>query len=102
MIELLLAALIFVVAIAFVVAPLRRRPEEPSARGREEERREARLAELEARKEAKYRELRDAELDRASGKLSEEDFSRQDAELRREAVEILDQIDGEKKPRGPG
>ena len=47
-------------------------------------------AELEALKEAKYREIRDAELDHAAGKLSDEDFALLDAELRREAVEILD------------
>ena len=47
------------------------------------------IAELEARKEAKYRQIRDAELDREQGKLSQEDWRRQDAELRREAIEIL-------------
>ncbi len=46
--------------------------------------------ELEALKEAKYREIRDAELDHAAGKLSDEDFAILDAELRREAIEILD------------
>jgi len=46
--------------------------------------------ELDALKEAKYREIRDAELDHAAGKLSDEDFALLDAELRREAVEILD------------
>jgi cytochrome c-type biogenesis protein CcmF len=46
--------------------------------------------ELEALKEAKYREIRDAELDHAAGKLSDEDFAILDAELRKEAVEILD------------
>ncbi|HET7484004.1 MAG TPA: heme lyase CcmF/NrfE family subunit [Solirubrobacterales bacterium] len=45
--------------------------------------------ELEALKEAKYREIRDAELDHAAGKLSDEDFALLDAELRSEAVEIL-------------
>jgi cytochrome c-type biogenesis protein CcmF len=45
--------------------------------------------ELEALKEAKYREIRDAELDHAAGKLSDEDFALLDAELRREAIEIL-------------
>ena len=48
--------------------------------------------ELEALKEAKYREIRDAELDHAAGKLSDEDFAILDAELRREAVEILDRV----------
>jgi cytochrome c-type biogenesis protein CcmF len=43
-------------------------------------------------KEAKYREIRDAELDHASGKLSDEDYAILDAELRKEAVEILDAV----------
>jgi cytochrome c-type biogenesis protein CcmF len=59
----------------------------PSRRTR---RRLAADTELEALKEAKYREIRDAELDHAAGKLSDEDFALLDAELRREAVEILD------------
>ena len=46
--------------------------------------------EADARKEAKYREIRDAELDHATGKLSDEDFALVDAELREEALEILD------------
>ncbi len=45
-----------------------------------------------AQKEAKYREIRDAELDHAAGKLSDEDFALLDAELRKEAVEILDRV----------
>jgi len=48
--------------------------------------------ELEALKEAKYREIRDAELDHAAGKLSDEDFALLDAELRKEAIEILDSV----------
>jgi cytochrome c-type biogenesis protein CcmF len=50
--------------------------------------------ELEALKEAKYREIRDAELDHAAGKLSDEDFALLDAELRSEAVKILDSGNG--------
>jgi len=50
--------------------------------------------ELEALKEAKYREIRDAELDHAAGKLSDDDFALLDAELRKEAIEILDSADG--------
>ena len=45
-------------------------------------------------KEAKYREIRDAELDHAAGKLSDEDFALLDTELHRETVEILDRTDG--------
>ncbi|HET7589475.1 MAG TPA: cytochrome c-type biogenesis CcmF C-terminal domain-containing protein [Solirubrobacterales bacterium] len=51
-----------------------------------------------ARKEAKYREIRDAELDHAAGKLSDEDFAVLDAELRREALTILDGEDGPELP----
>jgi cytochrome c-type biogenesis protein CcmF len=47
-------------------------------------------SELEALKEAKYREIRDAELDHAAGKLSDDDFALLDAELRGEAIAILD------------
>ena len=47
------------------------------------------IAALEAAREAKYREIRDAGIDRESGKLSEE----LDAELRREAVAILDRLE---------
>jgi cytochrome c-type biogenesis protein CcmF len=43
-------------------------------------------------KELKYGEIRDAELDHASGKLSDEDYAILDAELRKEAVEILDAV----------
>src|ERR1700749_4919429 len=43
-------------------------------------------------KEAKYREIRYAELDHASGKLSDQDYAILDAELRKEAVEILDAV----------
>jgi cytochrome c-type biogenesis protein CcmF len=58
--------------------------------------------ESDARKEAKYREIRDAQLDHAAGKLSDEDFALLDAELRREAVELLDGAEngnGAAKPR---
>jgi cytochrome c-type biogenesis protein CcmF len=54
----------------------------------------ARDGELEALKEAKYREIRDAELDHAAGKLSDEDFALLDAELRNEAIAILDSANG--------
>ena len=51
------------------------------------------IADLEARKEAKYREIRDAELDREQGKLSDADWARADAALRREAIAILRELD---------
>ena len=89
--EYVLLALIVLALAAFVGAPLLRRGREPQAGG--EERLAARVAALEARKESKYREIRDAELDRAAGKLSDSDFDAVDAELRSEAVEILRELD---------
>ena len=89
--EYVLLALIVIALIAFVGAPLARRAREPQAA--REERLAARVAELEARKESKYREIRDAELDHAAGKLSDADFGSVDAELRGEAVGILKDLD---------
>ena len=84
----LLLAFVIVAMVAFVVTiPLRRRAAEP------DDPIEAEVADLEARKEVKYREIRDAEADHASGKLSDEDFSRLDAELRQEAISILKRLD---------
>ena len=54
-----------------------------------------RIAELEARKEAKYREIRDAEMDMRTGKLSDRDFRILDRQLRAEAMEILRALDEE-------
>ena len=85
MTEILLGALLFVLVAAFVLVPLRRERSEGGE--------DPRIAELESRKEAKYREIRDTELDHAAGKLDDEDFRRQEAELRSEAVEILNQLE---------
>jgi hypothetical protein len=70
-----------------VTGPLRR----PAAE--QDERRRAELADLEAAREAKYREIRDAELDYKTGKLSDEDFRALDTTLRGEAIEILRRLD---------
>jgi hypothetical protein len=51
------------------------------------------LAELEAAREAKYREIRDAELDHLTGKLSDADYAAVDGTLRAEAVQILRALD---------
>ena len=52
-----------------------------------------RRRDLEAAKEAKYREIHDAELDHRMGKLSEADWRSLDRELRAQAIEILRQLD---------
>jgi hypothetical protein len=54
---------------------------------------EDRRAALEAAKEAKYREIRDAELDYKTGKLSDADWRSLDRTLRSEAVELLKRLD---------
>ena len=86
-------ALLVIVAVlagvvAIVTAPLR------AGRGERERAESAdRVAELEARKEAKYREIRDAEMDLRTGKLSDEDHRVLDRQLRAEAVEVLHALD---------
>ena len=77
---LLLAGVILVVS-----APLRRgrRADAPGSGER---------SVLEAAREAKYREIRDAELDYRTGKLSREDYELLDSALRAEALEILNRL----------
>ena len=89
--EILLALVIVAVVVWFVSGPIRRSAGETKSASERLE--DPRVAELEARKEAKYREIRDAELDREQGKLSRADWSRQDTELRREAIDILKELD---------
>jgi hypothetical protein len=103
-----LIAVVIAVVVAVVTAPLRSRspapdaaaPADPAAPGPAATRsgasaaeREAARAELEAEREAKYREIRDAELDFRTGKLSPQDYEGLDATLRAEAVEILRRLD---------
>lgn len=82
---LLIIAVLFAVVV-FVTTPLRRARSGDDATGSE-------LAELEAARDAKYRELRDAELDHRTGKLSDSDYQTLESSLRGEAVEILRSID---------
>jgi hypothetical protein len=86
-VEFVLVIVVLAAVAVFVAVPLRRRPS-PGDVGED-----PRRAELEARKEALYRQIRDAELDRAQGKLSNGDWRRLDAELRREAIEVLRALD---------
>jgi hypothetical protein len=74
------------IAAAIVAVPLRRGPDVDR---REDERRAA----LEAAKEAKYREIRDAELDFRMGKMTDADYRQTDRELRAQAVTILRDLD---------
>jgi hypothetical protein len=97
----ILLALAIVAALAwFVTAPLRRGDDEDASAAAAIE--DPRVADLEARKEALYRQIRDAELDRAQGKLSEADWRRADAELRRDALEVLKELDAASAAGDPG
>jgi hypothetical protein len=85
-VEVVLPALALAALVAFlVVQPLRSAPADAAPFDRR--------ADLEAAKEAKYREIRDAELDFRMGKLSEADWKPLDAELRAQAIEILRELD---------
>ena len=53
----------------------------------------AEAADLEAARDAKYREIREAEMDYRTGKLSEDDWRAIDHDLRAEAIEILRRLD---------
>jgi hypothetical protein len=79
-----LVALTLLIAVV-VTAPLRKNAEQRQPTPR--------IEELTAAKEAKYREIRDAELDHRMGKLSREDWRAVDRELRGEAIEILRELD---------
>ena len=93
--EYALALLVLAVLVALAVARPLRSP------GEEERRDQNRIAELEAAKEAKYREIRDAELDHRMGKLSREDWRAVDSDLRAEAIVILSELDRlEGRPSG--
>jgi hypothetical protein len=81
----LAAIALLAVVLALLLGPLRR---PRGDLGPSDER-----AELEAQREAKYREIRDAELDFRTGKLSRDDHTAIDATLRAEALEILERLE---------
>jgi hypothetical protein len=88
----MLAYLIVLAVLAGVIylisSPLRAARRETAA-----DRAASRRAELEAARDAKYREIRDAELDLQTGKLSAEDYEAVDRTLRGEAIQILNRLD---------
>ena len=84
---LLVMALVGIVAV-FVSNPLRRGVSE---RALHED--EGRRADLEAAKVSKYREIRDADMDRRTGKLSDQDWRELDRRLRGEAITLLHELD---------
>ncbi len=86
MIDFLVILVVLALVVLLVSAPLRSRRTDEATESAEH-------AELEAARDAKYREIRDAELDYRVGKLSEEDWRALDRGLRAEAVAILRRLD---------
>lgn len=95
--QLLLVVAVAAAVVAVVLAPLRAPLGDRD--GDEIGRREA----LEAARDAKYREIREAELDLRTGKLAREDWEAIDRRLRTEAMELLralDRLEAEPGPAG--
>ncbi|GAC1438312.1 MAG: hypothetical protein NVSMB51_13980 [Solirubrobacteraceae bacterium] len=82
-----LGLLLLIGGVVWIVSRPLRVPAPPAPAGGSER------AALEAAKEDKYAEIRDAEIDLRTGKLSQEDFAALDRQLRAEAVEILRALD---------
>jgi hypothetical protein len=87
-----LLVLVVLVVVAVVVAWPLYRAARPAP-----DTRDAEVEALEAAKDAKLREIRDAELDYRTGKLSAADWRAVDAQLRAEAVELLKRLDQAKQ-----
>jgi hypothetical protein len=96
----LVIIVVLLAVVAFIALPLR------AGRAEAEASEEAmRVADLLARREAKYREIRELDLDRRTGKVAEADFRVQDRRLRADAIAILRELDdlgvGEAKEDAP-
>lgn len=83
--QILLSIVVLGAIAAFMAWPLINGVDEPEF--------DAVRAELEIAKQAKYREIRDAELDQRAGKMTHEQWRETDSELRREALEIIKKMD---------
>jgi type II secretory pathway pseudopilin PulG len=91
--EVVVVLVVMAIAVALIAGPLRR-----GRAAADEAAESAERAELDAAKEAKYREIRDAELDYRTGKLSPEDWRALDAGLRSEAIDLLRRLDALGEP----
>ena len=86
--DVVLVVVVVAAAVLLIAAPLRLGRDAAEGVGPSAVR-----ADLEAAKEAKYREIRDAELDYRTGKLAPEDWRRLDASLRADALDLLRRLD---------
>jgi hypothetical protein len=94
--ELLLTAILLGAVVTIIAGPLRR------GGGHAESRELSQRAAVEMAKDAKYREILDAELDFHTGKLSEPDYREIDRQLRVEVSELLrrsDAAEAKDRPR---
>jgi hypothetical protein len=100
--QFLIVLAILALVVFFVTTPIRRGwspaqalDEGDSDRGERQAELDAEqeIEDLDAAREAKYREIRDADLDHRTGKLSDADFGAIDSTLRAEAIEILKALD---------
>jgi hypothetical protein len=92
----LLTLVLLAAVIAVIASPmLRRRSAAPAAESVDR-------AELQSARESKYREIRDAELDYRTGKLSREDYEAVDSSLRAEALSILDGLEALEAEKAAG
>ncbi len=92
--QFVIVLLVLAAVALFVTVPLRGRRGAPDPSAERVAADGRAIEDLEAAREAKYREIRDAELDHGTGKLSDADFGSLDSALRAEAVEILKALDG--------
>ncbi|MGH2908786.1 MAG: hypothetical protein ACRDK8_05775 [Solirubrobacteraceae bacterium] len=86
MFEYLIVLAVLAAVLALITGPLRGARHRRSDLG-------VTVADLEAARDAKYREIRDAEMDLRTGKLSDDDHREMDGALRAEAIEILHRLD---------
>jgi hypothetical protein len=85
--ELLLTAILLGAVVTIIAGPLR------GGGGDSHSREQSQRSAIEMAKDAKYREILDAELDFHTGKLSEPDYREVDHQLRSEASELLRRLD---------
>ena len=86
-IALLVIVLLLGVVVVAISHPLRGGARDAESREADE------VADLLAARDAKYREIRELELDLRTGKLQDSDFRVQDRALRAEAMKILRALD---------
>lgn len=88
----ILIGLVILAAIAFYLS----RPLVPSRRAAKSNGADA--LSLEAQRESLYTQIKELDLDHATGKVNEEDYARVRADLVAQAAEVLRQIDGVVQP----